>query len=182
MSKWGRVVTAALIGGAALAAGAWYDGSVMVDAQRRAGNLFDPTQETLLLAVGSLAVAGAVLALGVAAWKARSVFIGVAYAVVGGFFTFLPVIVWEWAAQINGAAPVLPEPIASAVSQIYFHVQGPLNADGILGGAMLVMGLVVIGRQSFNRSRRRVSEAVGSPELAPGKPQPDRPASALPVD
>ena len=55
-------------------------------------------------------------------------------------------IAWRFAAQINDAPPVLPGPIADAVSQIYFWSAGPLNAIATIGGGMFVVGLLVVGR------------------------------------
>jgi hypothetical protein len=46
--------------------------------------------------------------------------------------------------QINNAPPVLPGPLASAVSRIYFWQEGLLNAVPILGAATLLVGLTIL--------------------------------------
>lgn len=110
------------------------------------------------------------LLLGVLAWRSRSALLGGIYAVAGALFAFLPVFVWRFAAQINDAPPVLPAPIASAVDEIYFRSTGPLNAVGIIGGGMLLVGLLVMGRSIRGRSVGRVHRP-----LIAGDGQPIRP-------
>jgi hypothetical protein len=63
-------------------------------------------------------MAAGVLAVGALALWARSVLVGVAYAVVGGFLVLLVPINWHLAASINEAPPVLPEPVATIVGEI----------------------------------------------------------------
>jgi hypothetical protein len=118
----------------------------MRDAERDAAATFDSSELSLAQSLGSLAIAGSVLLLGVAAWRWHSALVGAAYTVVGAFFVSLPVIIR------------LPEPIPDAVRQIYFWSAGPLNAVGTIGAAMLLIGVVVIGRSIQGRSAGRVSE------------------------
>ena len=110
--------------------------------------------------LGSLAVVSAALLLGVLAWRSHSTLVGAAYALVGAFLVFLPVLAWRFAAQINDAPPVLPGPIADAVSQIYFRSAGPLNAIATIGGGMFVVGLLVVGRSLRARMVGRRVEPV----------------------
>ena len=146
MSKGGRAAVAVLVAAAVLWLAGWADGTVMRDIGRREAQTFDPTGLSLAYAFGAVAVASAVLLLAVLAWRSRSALVGAAYVLVGGFFAFMPVIVWKFAAEINGAAPLLPGPVADAVGQIYQWSYGPLNAIATVGAGMFVVGLRVVGR------------------------------------
>ncbi len=86
------------------------------------------------------------LGLGGLAWRSGSLAVGTVYAVVGAFFAFLPVLLFDLGAQVNDTPPVLPQLIADAVGQVYLRVEGPLNAVVIIGAGMLVAGLAVIVR------------------------------------
>jgi hypothetical protein len=142
----------------------------MRDVQSQAGWSFDPNDFTVAFSLGSLAVAGSVLLLGALAWRSRSVLVGAIYSAVGAIVAFLPVIVWRFAAQINGNPPVLPKPIADGVSQNYFWSNGPLNAMGMIGAAMLVAGILVIGRSIRGRSASLVAEPLTEPARLPAQP------------
>ena len=147
----------------------------MRDIRQQEAATFDPTGLSLAYALGSVAVASGVLVLAVLAWRSRSALVGVAYLIVGGFFGFMPVINWWGAAQINGAPPVLPGPIADAVSQIYFWSNGPLNAIAMVGAGMflagLLVGLLVVGRSIRARMvRRRATEPRTGIEGQPVSP------------
>jgi hypothetical protein len=171
MSKAGRAAVAVLAAAAVLWLAGWADGTVMRDIQQQEAATFDPTGLSLAYALGAVAVASGVLVLAVLAWRSRSALVGVAYLVVGGFFGFMPVINWWGAAQINGAPPVLPGPIADAVSQIYFWSNGPLNAVATVGAGMLLVGLLVVGRSIRARMvRRRATEPRTGIEGQPVSP------------
>ncbi len=170
MSKADRPVIAVVTGGAALYAGGWFDGQVMTEIQRQAGTSYDVNGLALAFSLGSLAVAGAVLLLGVLAWRSRSMLVGVTYSSVGTVVAFLPVITWRFAAQINGNPPLLPKPIADEVSQIFVWSNGPLNAMGMIGAGMLVAGILVIGRSFRGRSGRPVTEPLAEPDGLPAQP------------
>jgi hypothetical protein len=146
MSKAGRVAITLLVAAAVLWLAAWLDGTVMRDIQRQEAATFDATGLALAYAFGAVAVASGVLLLGVLAWRSHSALVGAVYLVVGGYFAFMPVINWWGAAQINGAPPLLPGPIADAMAQIYFSSYGPLNAIATAGAGMFVVGLLVVGR------------------------------------
>jgi hypothetical protein len=170
MSKAGRTAVAILVAAGVLWLAGWLDGSVMRDIGQQEAATFDPTGLELAYSLGAVAVAGGVLLLGVFAWRSRSALVGVVYLVVGGFFAFMPVINWWGAAQINGAPPVLPGPIADAVSQIYFWSNGPLNAVATVGAGMLVVGLLVVGRSIRARMvGRRVEPltTIDGPPITP---------------
>jgi hypothetical protein len=117
----------------------------MRDIQRQGAATFDLTGLALALSLGSLAVVSALLLLGFLAWRSRSALVGAAYVLVGGFFAFLPVIMWGFAAQNGNTPPALPGLIVDILGQIYFWTAGPLNAVGMIGAGMFVVGLLVVG-------------------------------------
>ena len=165
MSKAGRAAIAILVGGAVLLVAAWSDSTVMLDIQRQTARSFDyPYGLQLALSLGSLAVVGSVLLLAALAWRSKSGLVGAVYAVVGVFLVFLPVISWRFAAQINDAPPVLPQPIAQAVSEIYFRSTGPLNAVVTIGAGMLIIGLIVLVRSYRGRTGARTSQPLTTVE------------------
>lgn len=133
-------VVAALI----LVAG-WFDGTVMRDTQQQVSRTFDIGPVLPTRALGYLLIGGGTLAIGMVGWRLRSLSLGIAYVIAGAFFTFLDTIAWKFAAQINGAPPVLPQPIASAISHVYTWENGLLNAVPILGAATALVGLLVVG-------------------------------------
>ena len=147
MSKAGRSAVALVVAAVVLGAMAWFDTRVMSAAQQRATALFNSSGVALAGAVGSLATAGAVLLLAVLVWRARSAWVGVAYAVAGGFFVLLPWITFNLAAQTNDTPPVLPEPLAIAVSRLLLGSTGPLNAVSIVAAGMVIAGIAVIAHQ-----------------------------------
>ena len=138
---------------------AWLDNSVMTDARRHAAAIFDNSGLAALYALGSLAVAASVLVVGWLGWRS-SALVGLVYAVLGGFFALLPWLVWSL---------VLPEPMASAVSNIYSSASGPLNAVGTVGAAMLIAGAGGIGRswrgRAVNAGRSSVPISGPDPTL-----------------
>lgn len=170
MSRAGRAVVAILVAAAVLWLAGWLDGTVMRDVQRQEAATFDPTGFVLAYSLGSLAVAGGVLLLGVLAWRSRSALVGATYVVLGGFFAFMLVTNWWFAAQINGAPPLLPGPIADAVSQVYLWSYGPLNAVATVGGGMFLVGLLVVGRSPRARMVGRRAEPLTSISGQPIRP------------
>jgi hypothetical protein len=142
MSRSSARKLAAIVGaGAILVVVGWLDTVVIVGISRSASQTFDPFGISWAMSVGYLIVAGAVLAIALLARWVRSVFVGAIYVLVGAFLVFLAPLNWEWAATINGAAPVLPGPIVTVVSNAYLYgEQGPLNAVAIIGAAMLLVG------------------------------------------
>jgi hypothetical protein len=160
MSKAGRAAVAILVVAGVLFVAGWFDGTVMRDIRQQEAATFDPTGLSLAFAFGAVAVAGGVLLLSVLAWRSHSALVGAAYVFVGAFFAFLPVLAWRFAAQINGAPPVLPGPIADAVGQIYFWSNGPLNAVATVGAGVLLVGLLVVGRSTGARLVGRRAEPL----------------------
>jgi hypothetical protein len=131
----------------------WFDSMVVVAAKHEEAHTFNADPVLLARAIGFLLVAGAILVLAVAGWRLRSIELGVAYVLVGAFFTFLDSIVWKLAAQVNDAPPVLPEPFVQAVNLLYPWEQGPLGASLTLGAGTLLVGLSLIGAHLV-RARR----------------------------
>ena len=113
-------------------------------------------RSTAILAL-LLASAG-VFAAGLVGWWARSLAIGIVYLVGGAFFALLDVITWQLAASINGAPPVIPEPLANAIRQLYLWQQGRVGSMRIVGAAVFLVGLVVIGSIVRGRWRARPAE------------------------
>ena len=167
MSKAGRAAVAILVAAGVLWLAGWLDGTVMRDIGRQAAASFDNTGLELAYSLGAVAVAGSVLLLGVLAWRSHSALVGAAYILVGAFFAFMPVIVFPFAAQINGAPPLLPGPIADAVGQIYFSSYGPLNAIATVGAGMFVVGLLAVGRSIRARMVGRAAEPLTGIEAQP---------------
>jgi len=162
-------VIAILTAGAALYAGGWLDGQVMPEIQRQAGLSFDPNGLALAISLGSLAVAGVIFLLGVLAWQSHSLAVGLAYSAVGAIAAFMPVIIWRFAAQINGNPPLLPKPIADELSQIYFWSNGPLNATEMIGAGMLIAGILVLVRSFRHQSAAPRTEPLTEPDALPAQ-------------
>ena len=154
MSKGLRAVTALIAAAACLALLAWLDGTVLADAVRNANASFTgPTSFTTLWSLVSLAVAGSILLLAVLAWRTQSVVVGMIYLIVGAFFAFLPDITWRFATAINGAPPVLPDPVTRAVSALYEQGIGPVSGIVLLGAGMVLIGVVLIAAPLVGRVR-----------------------------
>ena len=154
LSKAGRAAIAVVAAAGCLMLVAWLDGTVLADAVRNANASFaGPTSFTTLWSLVSLAVAGSILLLAVLVWRTHSAVVGLIYVVVGVFFAFLPDVVWRLATTVNGAPPVLPDPLTRAVSALYAQGVGPLNGIVILGAGMLLIGLAVAGASLVGRGR-----------------------------
>ena len=164
MPRSDRPVIALLVAPAVLFLAGWFDRNVVRDVVQT----FD-TDRLLALPLGSLAVAGSVLLLGVLAWRSHSALVGATYALVGAYLAFQPVIV-RLAAQINDTPPMLPQPIAQAVSWIYFWSFGPLNAVNTIGAGMLLVGVLVVGRSFQRRSVGRASAPMAGIDGQPIRP------------
>jgi len=165
MSRTGNTLVALAGAALVLVLATWFDNTLMRDAIRHAQATFDMAGVGAIIAAGSMLVAGSALLLGWLAWRAESVVTGLAYVVVGGFFVMLPWTVWNLATQVNDVPPVLPEPLLTMVSEIYFRTGGgSLNAVGTIGGAMLIAGVVALVR--WRRDRANATSSVDT--MAPG--------------
>jgi len=124
---------------------AWFDTTVIDDAARQAAQTFNSRPYALLGSLGMALIAGSGLLLALLAWRSRSVLVGVIYALVGAYFAFqLPI--WmnlAWAAS-DGTPAALPEPFLTVVDNLVPATSGQLNAVGIIGSGMLVVGVAVI--------------------------------------
>jgi hypothetical protein len=157
MSKVGKRALALGAAAAVLVVMAWFDTTIVRDAAKQGALIFDHSQYALVAALGMILSAGAVLLLALLAWRSRSVAVGVIYALVGAYLAFQQWIWMDLAGQINGAPPVLPYPLDSAVNHILNATIGPLIAVGIIGAGMLVAGVAVIPRSL----RQRTGSPVG---------------------
>jgi hypothetical protein len=162
----------ALLGAAVvLVIAGWVDTVVMVGIHRTSSATFDIIQIAWAVPFGYLTIAAAILVIGLLARWARSVLVGLAYALIGAFLAFLFPINWLWTAETNGAPPILPAPVATFVNEVYSHAeQGPLNAVAIIGAGMLLVGLASIGYE-LRHPVRAVPGGVEGPlqaEVSPG--------------
>jgi len=163
MSRSGKRL-AALAGAAVLLViAAWFDTVFLRDAMRHAQANFDIAGSSAMLVLGSLLVAGSALGVWILAWRARSMVVGITYAIVGGSLAALPWLVFNFAAQTNDGPPVLPEPLLSVVSDLYVRTSGSLNAVGTIGAAMLIAGVVALVRWQQDRAAAKDSTAALSP-------------------
>ncbi len=170
MSKTGRTL-AALAGAAlVLVIATWFDATVLRDALGLAQATFDASGISMVTALGSLLVAGSVLLVGALAWRAPSAIVGLAYGVVGGFFVALPWLVWNLASRNNDAPPVLPEPLAVVLGNIYSESSGSLNAVGTIGAAMLIAGVATLVRWWRGRGVAASRAEVVVPSARPTLP------------
>jgi hypothetical protein len=171
MSRTGRTLVALAGAALVLIVATWFDNTVMRDALRRASAAFDMGGVGIVVAAASMLVAGSVLLVAVLAWRAASVVVGLAYAVVGGFLVMLPWIVWNFATQVNDTPPVLPEPLLSVVTEISFRTGGgSLNAVGTIGAAMLIAGVAALVRWQRDRGAATGSLEALSPAPGPTLP------------
>jgi hypothetical protein len=168
MSRTGRTFGALAGAALVLAVANAYDGTFLRDVLRTAQAHFDAGGVGVGIALGSMLVAGSVLLVGVLAWRAASVVVDLVYIVAGGFLVTLPWLVWTFATTINDTPPVLPEPIATFLGNIYFETSGgSLNAVGTIGAAMLIAGVASLVRWSRTRA---VSERGPGPIVAATDP------------
>ncbi len=166
MSRWLRFGLGAAVVAVVLVVAGWFDGTVMTATQKQVSTTFDIGPVLPIRALGYLIIAGGSLAIGITGWRLRSLGLAIAYVVAGAFFTFLDTITWKLAAQINDAPPVLPDPIARAIGQVYFWQNGLLNADLIIGAATLIVGLAMLVATVPRSSvvvRTKVPRPVGAP-------------------
>ena len=171
--RFARAGIALIAAAGILALAGWLDGQVFLEIRRREASTFDISQLAWTLPLGYLAVAAGVVAVaGLARWS-RSLLVGVAYTLVGAFFAFLFTIVWQFSAQIDGAPPVLPRPVAQLVSTLdAWGAQGPLHAWSVVGAGMLLAGLATISRVVRRRAAARRT-GVPAPEIAASAPSGD---------
>ena len=147
MTKVGTTTLALVAPIVVLVALALFDTTVVHDAVRQASSTFDSTQYTLVVSLGTIVIAGAVLLLASVAWRSGSIAVGIVYAAVGAYFALQ---LWIY---MYLAGQVLPEPLETAVINVSFATLGPLNAVGIVGGGMVIAGVAVLTRSFRDRSR-----------------------------
>ena len=151
-----RVVGAFLGAAAMLAVAAWFDTTMMSVSET-------PTGFAIALTVTYVLSAAAILALALLARWGASPLVDVGYALVGAFFAVLQGLAFTLAASVNGAPPVLPDPLASFLSQAYVATEaGVPNVVALMGAGMLVVGATRIGLALRRRATRTVTAAVGT--------------------
>lgn len=96
--------------------------------------------------------------------------VGSLYAVVGGFFLFLPLITWLIGTQVNDTPPPAPSPIPEVLGRLSIWMNGPLDAVVVVGAGMVVCGLLVLGRQYRDRSAARSSQPLPGVGAQPIRP------------
>jgi hypothetical protein len=172
MSRAGRTFVALGGAGLVLVIAAWFDHVAFRNLVKVGAANFDPMPMALGSVIGSLLVAGSALLVGALAWRAASGVVAVAYVLVGGFIVALPWLTWTFAAGVNGTPAVLPEELADVLGDLYFDTTGTLNAVGTIGGAMLIIGIVVLVRKLRDRGvEARSAEAIiAGPDANPAAP------------
>lgn len=104
-----------------------------------------------------LMAAGLAVALATLAWQTRSAAVGIIYVVVGTFYVFLPVIVWNLASGWSrgpgdvSSTPWLSGPLATVARAIWSATWGWIDAPQLIGGVMAVAGAAVVGRLIYLR-------------------------------
>jgi hypothetical protein len=170
MSRTGRTFVALAGAALILVFTVWFDNTVMRGVAQSAQASFGRSGYGAMVAAWSIVVAGSVLLVGVLAWRAPSIVVGIAYVVVGGFLVTLPWIAWTFATQVNDTPPILPEPLLTVVSEISFlTTRTSTNAVGTISAAMLIAGVVALVRWQRNRAAKGGVEAM-SPATGPALP------------
>jgi hypothetical protein len=141
----------------------WFDAGVLAEARLRAGRTYDPSNLYNLIPIAHLLTAAGVVALVLAACRSRSLLVGVAYALVGGFLVSLPATFWAFDSVTNDrSAPLAPQPIAGTLGDWFSAVStGVTGAVYTLAAAMLLSGLALIGFALL--ARERSDSAAASP-------------------
>jgi hypothetical protein len=162
-----RALLAALVALLALLIAYWFDSGVLADAQKRAGYTFDMGWFMELAGVAHIVTAAGVVAIALTCWRSRSLVVGIGYVVVGGFLVFLPALTWTIGVSVNGAPPLVPQPIASTLGQWYSTLAtGVTGAFYTLAAAMFLSGLAVVGTVLLTK-RGRASAVASTAEQAP---------------
>ena len=136
----------------------WFDSDVLRTAQTRMVNtlsLDDMGTFGDQSALAHVLNATFAIAVAVAAWRARNLWLASAYFLVGAFVVGLPVI------ELNFVKSI-PEPLRGFVQDRYIDtLQGLTGSVLTVGGAMVVSGVAVI--VSIAVSRRRASHELSTP-------------------
>lgn len=152
MSKSGRALVALAVAAIVLVVAVWYDAGVLAEAELRGKATFDTGSTMILVSLGSFLVAGSVLLLARLAWNSRSMAVGVIYLVAGAFFAFLPWTFTSFTTYRNDVPPLLPDPLAKVLGDLYLAAVGPLNAVVIIGAGMAIGGVAAMAGSRRGRS------------------------------
>ncbi len=126
--RMARTLLALVVGGTVLVALAWFDHAFLAGVRKEAERSFGASDYGVLESIGTIAVAGGVMLLGVLAWWSGSLLVGIAYAVVGAYFAF------QMTLLTNG------------ILSLEDYYPGPINAAATVGAGMLLAGLIAIYR------------------------------------
>ena len=138
-------VTASLL---AIVGFAWLDSTVLKEAQQQASAEFDASRYTVLWSLCAVLLAAVILGLAAIAWRSESSLVGLFYLLLGGFIAFLAAIVTTLAANSGGGS------LGRIISPLLLATSGPMNAVGMVGASMLVIGLVLLVRWARSVSPR----------------------------
>jgi hypothetical protein len=149
-------MVAVVAAAACLVALAWFDATVLDDARKLVAASFQIGGFMNLTALGYVLVAGAILLVAALGWWSRSAVVGVVYAVAGAFLVLMPGLTFN---------RDLPESLGKLINEVWVVSTGPIFAVEMLGGGLLLVGLIVLGRSVVRRSR---STAVVEPPTTIG--------------
>jgi hypothetical protein len=165
-----RSLVAALVALLVLLSAHWFDAGVLVDVRNGFSYTYDPVPLVDLTAIAHIVTAAGVLAIALAGWRSRSLAVGIAYAVVGGFLVFLPPLIWSVAVSVNGTPPVAPQPVANTLwSWDSMLETGRTGAVFTLAAAMFLTGVAVIWSvlQGRHDAAAAVEPVIGLHDLSP---------------
>jgi hypothetical protein len=137
-SRTGRTVMGLIAPVAVILGAEWFDRSVLGAAQREVSTTFTLSPMIWAAPAGYLLVAAGVLAIGLVAWWAHGLVVGIAYVIVGGLLTFLFTLLYTSAVR-------LPSPLPEWIGQVLGWVQaGPMQPIYPIGASMLLGGVAAI--------------------------------------
>lgn len=150
-----------------IAIASWYDGTLLRDLSQTASATFDSRGLVFAMEIAHLlTVAGAVAVVGLSLWV-HSRALGVAYALAGALLLFAASLNIAFAASVNGAPPIAPEPVVRFLGDLWdLAARGQTGAVQTIAAAALLAGVVEIGR-SVRREGKAPAGLGPDPRLAP---------------
>jgi len=143
LARWGAGVLVPVM---FLVAAAWWGGR-LIELQRQAGQTFEPDGLAWAMSLAYLLAAGGAAGIFVACRVGHSRLIALAYVLAGALVVFDQPLTFTYGATINGTPPIAPAPVVTLLNEIYTRLEfGPVGVAQVMGGAMLVAGLVELGR------------------------------------
>ena len=126
-----------LLGLAVVAAVIWFDAVILVNARLQGQSNLQLSNYSFLWIVGSVAVAAAVLLLGLLAYWGRSISVGIVYLIVGAILLATPLVI------ISNGTP-LSSLLNDLLGDVFLATNGPMGAAVVLGAALVIAGIVSI--------------------------------------